>query len=81
MSKSDKALARLRNHPLDWRLEQIEVIALRHGVKVRKPGGSHVVFQHDRSRLEVCIPAHRPIKPVYIRAFLALIDDIGEETP
>ncbi|HEX6015957.1 MAG TPA: hypothetical protein VFY87_29980 [Geminicoccaceae bacterium] len=27
----------------------------------------------------VTVPAHKPIKPVYIRKFLAMIDAIGDE--
>ena len=30
------------------------------------------------SDLVVTVPAKRPIKPIYITQFLALIDDIGE---
>lgn len=78
MSKSAKTLIKMRANPLDWRIEDLEAIAIKHGIRVRKPGGSHVIFQHDRSILEVSVPAHRPIKPVYIRSFLALIDEILE---
>ncbi len=74
MSKHEKALQALRTNPRDWRIEQLEALAHHLGLKVRKPGGSHVVFQKDDCPLEVSVPAHRPIKPVYIAQFLALID-------
>lgn len=74
MSKQDKSLQALRVNPRDWRIEQLEALARHLGLKVRKPGGSHVVFQKDDCPLEVSVPAHRPIKPVYIAQFLALID-------
>lgn len=69
----------MRTNPRDWRIEELEVIAKRLGVDVRKTGGSHFVFLHPDSELAVTIPFNRPIKPVYITQFLALLDDIGAE--
>lgn len=76
VTQADKILERMRNNPRDWRIEALETLAKRLGIVVRKPPGSHVVFQHDASVLEVSVPAHRPIKPVYVKQFLALIDDL-----
>jgi hypothetical protein len=45
--------------------------------KRSQPGTSHVTF--IRTGLEpVTVPAHKPVKPIYVRRFLALIDKIGE---
>ncbi|MCP4696502.1 MAG: type II toxin-antitoxin system HicA family toxin [Gammaproteobacteria bacterium] len=77
MAKIDNILDRMRNNPRDWQIESLESIALKFGMKVRKSGGSHVVFMHKDSPIAVTVPAHRPIKPAYIRQFLSLIDDIG----
>lgn len=77
MSKTEKLLAKMRTHPRDWRIEELEAVAKRLGVSVRKTGGSHFVFLHPDSELAVTIPFNRPIKPVYIAQFLALLDDIG----
>lgn len=74
MSAAEKLLARMRHQSLDWQIGQLETVARHCGIKVRKPGGSHVIFQKDGCPLEVSVPAHKPIKPVYIRHFLALID-------
>lgn len=76
MTQTDKLLERMRNNPRDWPIESLEMVAKRFGIVVRKPPGVHIVFQHEASALEVSVPAHRPIKPVYIKQFLALIDDI-----
>ena len=76
VTQADKILERMRNNPRDWRIESLETVAKRFGIVVRKPPGSHVVFQHDASVLEVSVPGHRPIKPVYVKQFLALIDDL-----
>lgn len=76
MSKADKTLDRMRNNPRDCRIESLEAVAARFGITVRKPAGSHVVFQHEESVISVTVPAHRPIKPVYVKQFLALVDDV-----
>jgi predicted RNA binding protein YcfA (HicA-like mRNA interferase family) len=82
MGKPDKLLAKMRANPRDWRmesLESLETVAKRHGIEVRKTSGSHFVFLHPDSELAVTIPFKRPIKPIYITQFLALLDDIGAE--
>ena len=77
MSKVDKAIQKMRDNPRDWRIVSLETIAKRLDIQVRKSGGSHVVFMHKDSEIVVTVPAKRPIKPVYIDQFLALINDIG----
>ena len=73
-SKADKTLDKMRTGPHDWRIEDLEVVARRHGLTVRKLGGSHVIFQKQGVALEVSVPAHKPIKPVYVRRLIELID-------
>jgi hypothetical protein len=74
MSKADKILDKMRTNPRDWRIEDLESVAKRHGLTVRKPAGSHVIFQKSSVALEVSIPAHKPIKPVYVRRLIELIE-------
>lgn len=78
MTKADKVLQKMRNNPRDWRIEALETVAARYGIMVRKQGGSHAVFSHPNSPLVVTVPAHRPIKPIYVRQLIDLIDDVGE---
>lgn len=66
----------MKASPLDWRIEQLEAVALAFGLNVRKPGGSHVYFTHPRLAEGLSVPARRPIKPVYVRAFVRLIDRV-----
>ena len=74
MARGGKALERMRENPRDWRIASLEAIARAYGINVRKSGGSHVVFEHPSVREAVSVPARRPIKPVYIRAFVRFID-------
>ena len=74
MGKVDKTLDKMRVNPRDWRIEDLESVAKRHGLTVRRPRGSHVIFQKQGVALEVSVPAHKPIKPVYVRRLIELID-------
>ena len=67
----------MRRNPRDWRIGDLVSLALRHGLEVRKPGGSHAVFFHRSTGRQLSVPAKRPIKPVYVEAFIALLDEIG----
>jgi len=79
VGKADKTLAKMRANPLNWRIADLETLARRYGIEVRKTGGSHFVFLHPDSELAVTIPFKRPIKPIYITQFLTLLDDIEAE--
>lgn len=74
MTQADKVLDRMRANPRDWRIEDLESVARANAVSIRKPGGSHVVFEHPLVIEALSVPAHRPIKPVYVKAFVRLID-------
>ncbi|CAM4451797.1 MAG: hypothetical protein LEGION0398_MBIBDBAK_00760 [Legionellaceae bacterium] len=77
MSKIEKLLAKMRNNQCDWTIENIKTLAERYGFEYRQPGTSHVTFRSITGE-KLTIPAHKPIKPIYIKQFLALIDKIGE---
>lgn len=79
MATADKTLDRMRNNPRDWRIDDLLVVARRHGLEVRNSGGSHHVFSGGADSM--CVPAHRPVKPVYVKQFIAMIDSIKERKP
>ena len=62
-SAAAKLLQAMRRQPLDWRIEQLQTVARQHGIDWRHDGGSHCVF----------VRAHRPIKPIYVKKFVALV--------
>ncbi|MBS0289278.1 MAG: type II toxin-antitoxin system HicA family toxin [Proteobacteria bacterium] len=78
MSRIEKLIAKMRNNPRDWQIEDIKAIAERFGIEYRQPGTSHVTFRASSGE-KVTIPAHKPIKPVYIKQFIALLDGLGDE--
>jgi predicted RNA binding protein YcfA (HicA-like mRNA interferase family) len=72
MSRRDKKLAQMARNPCgDWRIEDLQSVADSHGVEWVHDGGSHVVFR-DKDGAHLTVPARRPIKPVYIKQFVAL---------
>ncbi|MDP2823277.1 MAG: hypothetical protein Q8O52_11470 [Sulfuritalea sp.] len=74
----EKLLTRMRNNPRDWRIDDLKSVANRLGIDWRNEGGSHHVFSYRGVEDDVCVPAHRPIKPVYVRQFAALADKAKE---
>ena len=80
VAAASKTLQRMRKNQTGWRIDQLQSIAAENGVGWRTPGhgGSHVIFSASGVREIVSVPAKRPIKPVYIKRFLALIDNAVE---
>ena len=78
MSKHEKLLAKIRRNPRDWQIGDIKTVADRYGISYRQRGTSHVTFRFPTGD-KVTIPAHKPIKPVYIQQFIVLLDQLIKE--
>ena len=80
VSAAGKTLRTMRGNQTGWRIDELQAVANEYGVGWRKPGhgGSHVIFSAPGVREIVSVPAKRPIKPVYIKQFLALVDNALE---
>jgi hypothetical protein len=79
MSRRDKLLDAMRRNPRgDWRIEDLRAVADRFGVPYRQPGTSHVTFA-PKIAPNVVVPAHKPIKPIYVRRFVEMIDALSQE--
>jgi hypothetical protein len=78
MAAAAKILGRMRNNPMGWRIEDLKTVADRFNIEYRQPGTSHVTFRHPVGA-KLTVPARRPIKPVYVRKFLELIDEVVHE--
>lgn len=59
----------------DWRIEDLKTIADKVGLSYRQPGTSHVTFRAKVGRM-LTVPAKKPIKPIYIKLFVELVDEI-----
>jgi hypothetical protein len=78
MTAAAKILGRMRNNPTGWRIEDLKTVAGRFEIEYRQPGTSHVTFRHF-SGAKLTVPARRPIKPVYVKKFLEMIDEVPHE--
>jgi hypothetical protein len=78
MKRAAKTLEGMRAHAIDWRIEDLEAVARGFGISVRRPGGSHVYFTHPLVCEGVSVPARRPIKPPYVRAFVRFVDRVRQ---
>ena len=81
----DALLERMRTNPrADWTIADVERLCRRLGITISAPRrGSHFKMRNPNDGTTLPIPAHRPIRPVYIRALVALADRFraGSEGP
>ena len=72
MGKAEKILAKMQNNPRDWRIDSLKTVVQASGIEWRQRGTRPVVFvRSDGQTLPV--PAHRPIKPIYIKKFVEFV--------
>jgi len=82
MGRSEKRLGDMRNNPRgDWQISDIRVVCDAFGIALDEPtgGGSHYKISHERVRDILTVPTRRPIKPVYIRSFVAFVDEVKDK--
>lgn len=79
MSKIVKKLMAMKINPKnDWQISDLQSIATKYNIVYRQPGTSHVTFVCPNGMC-LTVPAHKPIKPVYIKQFIELIESMKEE--
>ena len=79
MTAAGKLLDRMRENPRDWRIEDVITLCRGHGIECTPPRkGSHYKVKHASMIEILTIPAHRPIKPVYVRELVAFVDRVQE---
>jgi len=79
MAVHEKTLEKMRRNPQgDWTMDELLSISRRLGIEVRNSDGSHHVFSYPGIDEDVSVPYRRPIKPLYIKRFLALVDAVKE---
>jgi predicted RNA binding protein YcfA (HicA-like mRNA interferase family) len=78
MSKRKKRLERLRQNPKNVSLDDLQIVLEDYGFEFKQTVGSHHTFSVEiggKLRLLV-IPFRRPVKPIYVKKALKLIDQI-----
>ncbi|MDZ4741539.1 MAG: type II toxin-antitoxin system HicA family toxin [Alphaproteobacteria bacterium] len=77
MTKIDKLLARMRQNPAgDWTIQDIKRLCNGIGWECLPPsgGGSHWKVTAPGEDAILTVPAKRPVKAVYIRKLLAMLE-------
>ena len=79
MAKKRSLLDQMRDHPRgDWSIGDIERLCREHRLDLMKPtGGSHYKISCREIAYILTVPAHRPIKPVYIRELVSFVDYVA----
>jgi hypothetical protein len=80
VAASDKTILKMRRNQAGGRIEELVSVAQAVGLDWRRPGrgGSQVIFSASGVKEIVSVPSRRPIKPIYIKPFLALMDAASE---
>lgn len=74
-----KLLDAMRANPRDWRIADIERVCAAFGAACTAPRkDSHDKVAPQAMPMILTIPAHRPIKPVYIRDLIRFMDAVRE---
>lgn len=71
----------MRNNPKDVPFEELNNLLIHYGCQVRQPnkGSSHYYYTHPAATEPLSIPRDRPIKAVYVKRALRMIDEIKED--
>lgn len=77
MGNAAKLLERMRRNPRDWRIEDLKVVAASVGLIMEAGKGSHLKFSHARLPLQIAVPVRRPIREIYVRKFVELVDEVS----
>ena len=78
MRKAERIWEKILINPRDWRIDDLKTVARAYCSEWRQQGTSHVTFRHSNGS-KLTVPAQRPIKPVYMRQFIRLVDQgIGD---
>jgi hypothetical protein len=79
MPRKDDLLDRMRRNPVgDWTIKDVETVCRQHGIACSPPSrGDHFKISHRSQNQILTIPAHRPIKPFYIRELVKFVACVG----
>ena len=74
VARTHRLLAAMKANPkADWSPENVRVVARACGLSLRQGATSHAVLTNALGE-HLTVPMHKPIKPVYIRRLVRLIE-------
>jgi hypothetical protein len=80
LGKRDKLIEAIRRNPKNVAFEDVDNLLRYYGCKVRQKGrgSSHYKYTHPSVKWVLEIPKDKPIKAIYARRALEMIDEIRE---
>jgi len=83
LTKFNKLYAKIARNPKDVDFNELDKVLKQYGFKCRQPGkgSSHYVYYHRELLDIISIPRARPVKAIYVRLALNMIESLkgGEE--
>jgi predicted RNA binding protein YcfA (HicA-like mRNA interferase family) len=74
MSKAEKLLQQMKSNPkADWTPNNIKTLCNAFNLTLRQRGTSHAVLTNAIGQ-HLTIPMHKPVKPLYIKCLIKLIE-------
>ena len=76
MARIDKLVQSMRRNPrADFSIDDVKAICREYDIVCEAPTrGSHFSLKHSQIAGRLTIPSRRPIKPIYIKLLLKMID-------
>ncbi|WP_406678092.1 type II toxin-antitoxin system HicA family toxin [Neomoorella carbonis] len=78
MSQIEKLLKAIKRNPRDVPWEDIDKVLKYYGFNCRHQGGSHYNYYHPELVEILTIPRRRPVKAIYVKQALELIEKLKE---
>ncbi len=78
MSRKDKLIEAIKNNPKNVKFEDLKKILESLGYTAVNRGGSHYVFTKESS-ISLTIPYKRPVKVIYVKQVIKIIEDESNE--
>lgn len=77
MSKREKLLEKILSNPQNVRFEELDRLLKHYGVECRRVRGDHFIYKRKGYR-PLPIPRKTPVRSIYVRQALDLIEDLIE---
>jgi hypothetical protein len=81
LSKREKRLQKIRQNPHDVSMIELEQILNDFGIRRDRVTGSHYIFRYtlQGESLGLTIPYRKPVKPIYVKRCINVIDQLIEQ--
>ena len=78
MTRKAKLYAAMKANPRgDWTIADVQAVCSNYGLSCKSPTrGSHFTLSHVTIKGHLTVPARRPIKEIYIRLLIEMVESL-----